>query len=73
MHPQSTPTLGDELCKEMKRVRDTLIPLYTEIGPAGAFALMCMRHDLDKAARAMAEGDVVEMMRCYDSLKSYSA
>jgi hypothetical protein len=41
--------------------------------PTGVFAATMMRADLDRAAKAMAEGDVVEMMRVYQSLKEYSA
>lgn len=56
----------------MARVRDEVMPPYIEIGPAGAFALFMMRADLDRAAKAMIEGDVVEMLRAYESLKGYS-
>lgn len=66
-------TLGEALPKEMARVRDELMPLYLEIGPAGQFALALMRQDLDAAAKALAEGDVVEMMRVYQSLKGFNA
>lgn len=66
------PTLGEALPKEMARVRDEVMPAYQSIGAAGAFALHCMRSDLDKAARAMMEGDVVAMLRCYEALKGYS-
>jgi hypothetical protein len=62
-------TLGTELPKEMARVRDEVIPVYQSIGPAGNFAVMMMRRDLDAAAKAMAEGDVVAMLRVYQSLK----
>jgi hypothetical protein len=64
-------TLGDALPREMARVRDEVMPAYMQIGPPGAFALACMRMDLDKAARAMAEGDVVAMLRIYETLKEY--
>jgi hypothetical protein len=64
-------TLGDELPKEMARVRE-LLPLYDAI-PTGCFAATMMRHDLDAAAKALAAGDVVEMLRVYSSLKGYSA
>jgi hypothetical protein len=67
-----TTTLGDALPKEMARVRE-LLPMYREIGPAGFFALTMMNNDLDRAAKAMAAGDVVEMIRVYQSLKGYSA
>lgn len=66
-------TLGEELPKEMARVRDQLMPTYQQIGPSGTFALAMMRADLDRAARAMAEGDIAEMISAYQSLKDYKA
>lgn len=65
-------TLGEALPKEMARVRDEVMPAYQEIGHAGSYALTMMRHDLDAAAKALAEGDVVKMMKCYEALKGYS-
>lgn len=64
-------TLGEELPKEMARVRDDVMPAYIEIGPAGALALAFMKRDLDIAARAMAEGDLPSMIGAYQSLKEY--
>jgi hypothetical protein len=55
----------------MARVRDKIMPAYIEIGVAGAPALMLMRHSLDLAAKAMAEGDLVAMIRAYQDLKGY--
>lgn len=66
-------SLGEELPREMTRVRDTLIPEYASIGPAGRFAITLMCADLDRAQKALAEGDVVEMMRVYEALKSYKS
>ena len=63
--------LGEALPKEMTRVRD-MIPYYEEIGPRAAFVLSLMRHDLDRAATALAEGDVAAMIDAYQSLKEYS-
>lgn len=65
-------TLGDALPREMARVRDEVIPPYQEAGPAGRFALAMMRADLDRAAKALVEGDVAGMMRAYGALKEYS-
>jgi hypothetical protein len=65
-------TLGEALPREMARVRDKVMPAYIEIGPPGRFALAMMRADLDEAARALAEGDVIAMIRVYESLKGYS-
>jgi hypothetical protein len=64
-------TLGEALPKEMARVRDHVMPAYQEIGPSGAIALAFMRADLDKAARAMAEGDIAAMIAAYQALKDY--
>lgn len=66
-------SLADALPAEMARVRDHVLPHYDEIGPAGALAAYLIRGDLDAAARAMAAGDVVEMIRCYQSLKETEA
>lgn len=55
----------------MARVRDQVMPAYQSIGPAGTFALTLMRSDLDRAAKALAEQDVVEMIRCLESLRGY--
>ena len=69
---EESKTLGDALPQEMARVRDTVMPAYLSIGPAGTFALMGMRADLDRAAKAMAEGDVVKMLAAYESLKGWN-
>lgn len=63
--------LGEELPKEMARVRDDVMPAYQHIGVAGQFALTLMRSSLDRAARAMAEGDLPEMISVYKDLKNY--
>lgn len=70
--PSPVDTVGDALPREMARVRDQVMPAYQEIGPPGAFALAMMRHSLDRAAKAMAEGDVVAMIRCLEDLRGYS-
>jgi hypothetical protein len=64
-------TLAEALPEEMARVRDLVMPAYVSIGPAGGFALAIMRLDLDRAAKAMAEGDTVGMLRAYEALTEY--
>lgn len=67
---RKTPdTLGDALPREMTRVRDVIIPEYIEIGPPGALAVALMRNALDRAQKALAEGDVLAMIRVYEELK----
>lgn len=53
----------------MARVRDEVMPLYREIGPAGTLGLKLLQASLDRAAKAMAEGDVVAMLSAYEKLK----
>ncbi len=64
-------TLGEALPKEMARVRDEVMPAYLEIGIPGVIAWTLMRDSLDQATRAMASGDVVEMLKTYQDLKGY--
>lgn len=64
-------SLGTELPKEMARVRDELIPQYLSIGPASIFAVTLMRAELDRATKALAEGDLVTMIRAYEALKGF--
>ena len=64
-------TLGEDLPKQMARVRDVLMPMYQSVGPAGGFALAMMRASLDRAAVAMAEGDVVKMIAAYKELQEF--
>lgn len=66
-----TITLGEALPKEMARVRDEVMPAYRDIGAPGLPALAMMRIELDIAAAAMMNGDVVTMLRAYESLKGF--
>lgn len=72
MASDEVDTLGDALPREMARVRDKVMPAYLAVGEAGVFALAMMRADLDAAAKAMMEGDVVAMIRVYQLLKEYT-
>lgn len=66
-----TNTLGDALPREMTRIRDEVMPAYVAVGPAGSFALMMMRDALDRAAKAMVEGDAVAMLAAYNDLRGF--
>ncbi len=66
-------TVGDALPREMARVRDQLMPAYVEISAAGAIALWLMRRDLDRAAAAMAAGDLAEMILALEALRGWKA
>lgn len=62
-------TLGTALPREMTRVRDEVIPTYYELGNEGKVGLRFIRNHLDEAQRALAETDVVAMIRLYRVLK----
>lgn len=68
-------TLAEALPREMARVRDDLMPQYLALRGIPNVnvepALYLMRASLDAAAKAMAEGDLVAMLRAYEDLKGY--
>ncbi len=64
-------SIADALPVEIERVQE-LLPLYDQI-PTGVIAATMMRNSIKAAHRAMVEGDVIAMLRCYDDLKGYSA
>lgn len=64
-------SLAEALPRVMTHVRDNVMPAYIEIGPPGKLALMVMRAELDAAQKAIMEGDTVEMLRLYESLKEF--
>lgn len=67
-----TPTtLGEALPAEIARVRDDIMPVYADIGALGMFAVLSMKRDMDLATKALAEGDVIAMLRAYEELKGW--
>jgi len=66
-------SVGEEIQVEIKRVRDVVIPQYEEIGDAGKFAIIMMKQTLDEATKALAEGNVVSILRAYQNLKDITA
>lgn len=61
-------TLADALPKEMARVREVL-GHYKEIGPAGRLGAAFIELDLHAADVAVMNGDVVAMLRAFNTLK----
>ena len=62
-------TLMEGLLEEMDRVRE-IIAVYKQF-PAGQLAAAVMEADIEMATKAIAQGDTVEMLRRYDSLKGW--
>jgi len=62
-------TVGDDIQVQIKRVRDEVIPIYESIGAPGTFAVAMMKQTLDQATKALAEGDIIAILRVYEELK----
>jgi hypothetical protein len=70
-------SLAEALPNEIARVRDEVLPAYEAllsmpnvlVGPQIAM----MKHAMNEATKACAEGDVVAMMRWHEELKGWSA
>jgi len=52
----------------MQEIRETYIPAYQSIGPAGGFAIAMMNQALTRAEKAMIEGDIAAMICAYKDL-----
>lgn len=61
-------SLGEDYPKQQARVREVL-KLYQEIGPSGQFGAMMIERDLKEADEAAMSGDLVRMIRAYETLK----
>jgi molybdopterin converting factor small subunit len=65
---EAMSTVGEDIQNEIRRVRDVLLPRYDAI-PSGKFGALILRQALDRATKALAEGDVVAIVRSYAELK----
>jgi len=65
-------TVADELMKEITRVRDRVLPAYNYVGGPAAIAAQMMRGSLDRATRALAEGDAIQCIKSLEDLRGYS-
>ena len=57
--------------KECNRVRE-IIPMYKAIGIPGAFGVTMMEASIERAERAVANDDMVAMVRAYKDLESHT-
>ena len=64
-------SVAEALQDYIQYVRDELLPEYDAI-PEGVFAATFIRQDLDKAVKALAEGDSIACINCLQTLKEYS-
>ncbi|HEY3385782.1 MAG TPA: hypothetical protein VGK46_04690 [Saprospiraceae bacterium] len=56
------------LLREINRNRE-LLHMYEEIGPAGVFGAMFIKRNINDAEKAIAENDVVAMVRAFKELQ----
>lgn len=54
--------------QQCERLRTTVLPEYDAI-PTGGFGAAMIRADIKHAERAIASGDVLDMLRVYKTLK----
>lgn len=58
------------LLSQMNRVRETITEYERLPGGVGMIGASLMRQDIARAERAIASGDVIEMLVCYSKLES---
>jgi hypothetical protein len=64
-------SLGDELPKEMARVREVKRVYESLAGGSGLLAAGLMEASLQAADKAVISGDVVAMIQCYQDLQGW--
>lgn len=62
-------SVGEEFPKEQARARE-LLQQYKAIGAPGQFGSIMIEQALQRADRAMASGNIVEIVRSYEELKA---
>ena len=71
---RTVDTLGDALPREMTRVRTEIMPVYyakLATAPGEQFMIDVMNDSLDRAQTALAQGDLIAILRAYHDLKGY--
>lgn len=69
-------SVGEALPREMKRVREVVLPAYYEVlkdAPMTAIAISMMQASLTAAEKALSDGDVIAIIRAYEDLKGYES
>lgn len=62
-------SLAQAILDEQARCRE-LLAEYKAIGPSGAFGFIFISETLKRTEAAVMAGDTVEMLRCYEALKT---
>lgn len=61
--------LIEAIQSKVAEMRETYIPAYQSIGPAGTFGVMVIRTAIQQAEQAVATMDTVEMVRMLQELR----
>lgn len=61
--------LMEGMISEVNRVKTEVIPVYKEIGNAGALAVALMNDVVIRSEKAMGTGDTLAMINLYKRLK----
>lgn len=65
-----TESLGEAFPREVQRCT-RLLGEYRALGPVGQFGAAFIQQTLDAAIQALADGDVVAMVRLYPQLQAH--
>jgi hypothetical protein len=74
----TTDTLADALPREIARIsakRDRwrdMMRAHPELGSGMGLTIAIMQAEIDRAVKAIASGDVIEMLNAHQALKDYS-
>jgi len=72
MPKNESTSVGLDFPKQQARVRE-LLSQYEAIGPPGIFGATMIKQALSRAERAMASGDVIEILRSYKELMEFES
>jgi len=61
-------SVGEDFPNQLARAR-TILSQYKEIGAAGQFGAIMIEATIQEADKAIAGGDIIEILRSYEALK----
>lgn len=61
-------SVGEDFPNQLARAR-TILGQYKEIGSAGQFGAVMIEQTIQEADKAIASGDIIEILRSYEALK----
>ena len=71
MSKKKPDSLAEALPKAIERSQE-LLQAYIDIGPVGSFGAAFIKRDIKAAIDSLASGDVIQMLKSYETLKNHS-